>query len=125
MSLDLLQLDKDCAMPTLLRRKWKEFYGYDPVIVGRRADAYGVIALLCLVIVGLDFLVLPLVLGLGSLVFVGLAFLPLSLISAILYYYSAPKSFEFARALEKLPLLLTDGWSPSVEVLCNFDERTL
>lgn len=35
MAIDLLQLDKDCAMPTLLRRKWKEMHGYDPVLTRR------------------------------------------------------------------------------------------
>ncbi len=122
MAIDLLQLDKDCAMPTILRRKWRDLHGYDPVQT-RRVGGRLVFLTLLVVAVSLIFLLFgkfELAKAISGFLWLGLA-----IFLAIRVAKGFDKSERFARALENLPLLLSHRYSNSVEILCNLDERSM
>lgn len=108
MSVDLLKLDNDCAMPNLLRAKWKALYGYDPLTAERRRNFFACTALVGLL--GVLFMIL-----LGGAIFqsnmfvgIGLMLIPVTIMLASLCFLFGfgKQSSKFADALEKLARVL-------------------
>ncbi|MBI2097429.1 MAG: hypothetical protein HYT46_00625 [Candidatus Vogelbacteria bacterium] len=111
MAIDLLQLDRDCAMPTILRRKWKEMHGYDPVQEARNARRFwsllilSVLPLIAAIVWSVVYhhlfpLLMVFILVLGPLLLV------------IAFMHSKSRGDDFACALEKLEIGMPSVWPP-------------
>lgn len=136
MAIDLLKLDRDCAMPTILRRKWKEMHGYDPVRAARRHSNipvwFGLLLMTVCVLYCISKYFFVFTQGGSAVLFSGAeaALMILGAGIGVIFFGLGLNEVDkragaFANALENLPLLLSEGWSCSVEILCNFDEPTL
>lgn len=121
MSVDLLKLDKDCAMPNQLRRYWKDTQHYDPLTRERWARTVGWISLISMLGTFSSLISLPIIGNytteqinvvadfLIKITLVLLFVFPVStLFLALVNYQLRKEGANFAQALEKLSRALND-----------------
>ena len=113
MAIDLLQLDKDCAMPTLLRRKWKEMHGYDPVLT-RRTVRYPIFLALLATAVGLVFILTTFICFSVARIISAFIWFGLATIFIARARIKFSQSEKFTRALEKLAIGMPSSWPPEM-----------
>lgn len=106
MSVDLLELDMDCAIPNLLRAKWKALYGYDPLTAEKRQNFFA-----CTALVGLLGVFFMILLGFAifqsnMLVEIGVILIPVIIVLGLLCSFFGKQSSKFAAALEELAWVL-------------------